>query len=102
MSKFSWLAIIALLGAFVVSGCGDAYEEDVDESGVSSDVDGGDDNTEDSEGDDSAAVGTEMTLADNAYTDDDGDAICPVSGDKVTNIAALDSQEYEDETFYFC
>ena len=52
--------------------------------------------------DDVSSAGTSMTLASDAHVDEDGDAVCPVMKGKVDDISALESQEYEGKTYYFC
>ena len=109
MIRFSWLALVALLASFVLFGCGTTEEDEYgnDDRNVSTDIDeadeNGDDESDDSEGDDEASsLDVPMTLASNAYTNDDGVPICPVMGAEVKYIAALASHEYEGKTYYFC
>lgn len=118
MSKFSWLALVALLGAFIFVGCTPTEEAEADAPDLSAnadtDTDGDgehmmDDGTTmegDEHGDmdmgDGEMVDPSMTLALDAYVDDDGDAICPVLGLKVADISALESQVYDGKTYYFC
>ena len=109
MIRFSWLALVALLASFVLFGCGTTDEDEYgnDDRNVSTDIDEADENgggeSDDSEGDDeTSSLDVPMTLASNAYTNDDGVPICPVMGGEVEDIAALASHEYEGKTYYFC
>ncbi|MCH7903175.1 MAG: hypothetical protein IH944_01255 [Armatimonadetes bacterium] len=108
MIRFSWLALIALLISFVAFGCAaaDDNEYGADDSNVTNDVDNGDSNGDDesdgSEGDDTSSIDVDMTLASNAYTNDDGVALCPVRDNPIEDVSTASSQEYEDKTYYFC
>ena len=106
MIRFSRLALIALLASFVVIGCYGNGEDDsgADNGKVGTEIDEADENGgDDSEGnDETSSIDVPMTLASNAYTNDDGVPICPVMGGPVKDIAALDSHEYEGKTYYFC
>ena len=93
MIRFSWLALTALLASFVVLGCYGNGEDDygADESNVSNDIDtddsNGDDESDDSEGGDTSSRDVGMTLASNAYTNDDGVAVCPVRDNPITDLS---------------
>lgn len=112
MSKFSWIALVALLGAFVVSGCYADEEVEAEGSAVSTDTDvdgeGHDEGDTDGEShedddDDSAMADTGMTLASDVHQNDDGVAICPVMGSAIPDVSrAVGEQKYEGKTYYFC
>ena len=109
MIRFSRLALIALLASFVVIGCYGNGEDDsgADNGKVGTEIDkadeNGDDESDDSEGDDeTSSITGGMSLASNAYTNDDGVALCPVRDNPIQDVSTASSQEYGGKTYYFC
>ena len=100
MNRNSLIALAALAAALFAVGCSSDTEADA-EGGDTPAV--GTDDATGADGDESASAGAEMTLAGNAYVNDDGVAVCPVRDNAIPDLStAAGSQEYEDKTYYFC
>ncbi len=99
MNRNSLIALAALAAALFAVGCSSDTDADAgDESAAAVETDGS--AGIDGEASDASA---EMTLASNAYVNDEGVALCPVLDNPIQVVtAATDSREYEGKTYYFC
>ncbi len=100
MNKSSLIALAALAAALFAVGCSSDTEADAgDESAAAVETNG----AAGIDGAEAAADSAEMTLASNAYVNDEGVALCPVLDNPIPVVtAATDSREYEGKTYYFC
>ena len=99
MNRNSLIALAALAAALFAVGCSSDTEEDGgDESAAAVETNG----TTDTDGD-AAVDPAEMTLASNAYVNDEGVALCPVLEIPIADLStAAGPIEYEGKTYYFC
>ena len=109
MNRISWLAPAALAVALLTVGCSSDYGAEAEDEGTPAIETGGSTDTDvdaggsSDDGDVAAASDAEMTLASNAYVNDEGVALCPVLNNPIPVVtAATDSREYEGKTYYFC
>jgi len=101
MNRNSLIALAALAAALFAVGCSSDTEADGgDESAAAVETNG----TTDTDTDTDAAVDpAEMTLASNAYVNDEGVALCPVLEIPIADLStAAGPIEYEGKTYYFC
>lgn len=99
MNRISWLALAALAAALLAVGCSSDYETEANDEGAPAIETGQSTSTYG----DSAAASTAMALASNAYTNEDGVAVCPVMGNPIPDVRyATGVREYEGKTYYFC
>ena len=99
MNRNSLIALAALAAALFAVGCSSGTEADGgDESAAAVETNG----TTDTDGD-AAVDSAEMTLASNAYVNDEGVALCPVLEIPIADLStAAGPIEYEGKTYYFC
>ena len=99
MNRNSLIALAALAAALFAVGCSSDTETDAgDESAAAVETNG----TTDTDGD-AETDSAEMTLASNAYVNEEGVALCPVRNNEIPEISATTvSREYEGKTYYFC
>lgn len=99
MNRNSLIALAALAAALFAVGCSsDTEADDGDQSAAAVETNG----TTDIDGD-AAVDSAEMTLASNAYVNDEGVALCPVLNNPIPDLStAAGPIEYEGKTYYFC
>ena len=95
--------------ALLAVGCSSDYGAEADDEGTPAMETGGATDTDvdaggsSDDGDVAADSSAEMTLASNAYTNDEGVALCPVLNNPIPDLStSAGSREYEDKTYYFC
>ncbi len=99
MNRNSLIALAALAAALFAVGCSSDTEADTGDESASAVETEGASATNGAE----PEVEAEMTLASNAYVNDEGVALCPVRNNEIPEISATTvSREYEGRTYYFC
>ena len=99
MNRNSLIALAALAVALLAVGCSSGYGTEAEaEDAPAVETDGLPDTDGDAETD-----SAEMTLASNAYVNDEGVALCPVLDNPISDLStAAGPIEYEGKTYYFC
>ena len=93
MNRNSLIALAALAVAFFAVGCSSDYGAEAEDEGAPA---VGTDGSADTDGVVAADDSTEMTLASNAYTNDEGVALCPVLDNPIADLStAAGPIEYE-------